>query len=60
MELLATLIGARLVKLVTDAFGWEDMEKYFWSDFTTVLVEYSGKTADLFLLETEFKKSKIW
>ncbi|XP_035211138.1 uncharacterized protein LOC118185414 [Stegodyphus dumicola] len=37
MELLAAVIGARLTDSVTKALGWERVNKYYWSDSTTVL-----------------------
>ncbi|XP_055936883.1 uncharacterized protein LOC129966480 [Argiope bruennichi] len=37
MELLAAVIGARLANSVVEAFGWENVTIYYWSDSTTVL-----------------------
>lgn len=42
MGILAVFIGSKSKKLVTEALGWEDIEKYFWSDSTTLLLWISS------------------
>ncbi|GBM09363.1 hypothetical protein AVEN_184073-1 [Araneus ventricosus] len=37
LELLATLVGARLTKSIVDALGWTTVKCFYWSDSTTIL-----------------------
>ncbi|GBN33440.1 hypothetical protein AVEN_171049-1 [Araneus ventricosus] len=72
LELLAALVGARLIKSIVDALGWTTVKSFYWSYSTTVLTQrhVSGveNPADLpsrgckasYLVKTRFWEGPRW